>query len=1617
MKRVLFDLVSSLTDGLKIENAGERRNICNALLREAENNPSSLQIPSLALVGLNAEGASESLIEEFKGSEKDVLPVVARREIPFHLPIRAEIPVFRGKSMRIEQTLGPFTGPGGIAYWYDIFYRPLSKYEVWKEGGTLPLFVLTGARLPRLSKSRLSKSGYKLTVSEGTVWVLASLLDNNAPAGAYTGFSAREGSFKLKEVPHLNDRKLVISHPLDAELKLTLLQPKAPEGKVCQATSDVITPESIEIHWQHGEPSHINIGPGEATLYQQKFQFSRYLGNVRYINNLEIVLFEFSVEPTAWDGSSLDSPLLTISGTTKINVAGWILPIVTVSNADELGEAGVGGYWLLDCFEGLQASWLGSHGKPAELKKTYLVLDDKCFILASAHAHAEKPGRRQRIKLWSLSEEDAERRLPFSMIFGEDFPLVFISDGGQGDLLYVMGRGNVQLDRPLDLNGQPVKFSGGIGLIQLQAKNGTIHFYSVVLRAGLLFSGTPSLATEPISLALQNAVLKLTKPAAITVRGYLVGQDRMDSGKLNMAFGVFCWMPILPDPYVANFSSRRKGNVPGENIADRITGVAICGVDWEVPTDPAMSFEGLVGLMLCITGKSPTPIDPRGISKHRCPIYLPSTQTSQGQVSMTDQEVSDLKKAQHVALDKLRKNASERLTENTQKLTQLRALFSRIAPGVDGGIRLLDVSTNQDLIGVQIEPSLRGQFLTDVLLSSQPTGTFFWLKGMDVIIPAFGIQVFTLPQIQWEPVRTLPVDQDLIRLGYFPTPLASATDGGATVVAVPSQTLVPMIPEVLVKSQVNDYRDGNPAAMVTTLPFGLKSVVALRTGWQDGRAPDSFNITQPEFAENGMRGGVQLTMQAESGAQHRNEQSAYFEGATLQLLNGVDIYTGEELGISVLGGTNQPESTVESFFNNEFAPGGAFPRVPVTRFDISGYGGSNFSNWENPLGQFAQATKVTFNVIVGRTAMEVVKVATVLYPWGIKLTRSITIERRGGGGVIRRDSGWEATSPGIFDFRYTDETNTKHPSPYTFHPGLIRGLFKVTNLRPAAGPIIKFTGDSGDQVELAPQYFDADIEIEGLDADGAKTVFAAGILGFLQIKPYGKPLSPGDLKHLIQLQSAIGGPLDCIVNVARAGLRIRALRLEVDVAEGATPSFVGVVRGMPRFRQSGAWSVIRQAGPGNSTSPQEAITVDDVGGLPVIRAQELEVPNGDVMRFKPGAGPYRFADARDLLQPNNPDFDYGFLQTSPAHSLLFKRLYIDKGIHVLRSNLKPLFADVFARFTSKSLFPPQTNAIELALNTLVINPTTGGFHLNTPVNMTAPRAPLDLSVSGSDRMQLAYNDVSLSVDVRETGWSVDLQKLHIWADFLGLEKFSGTTYRILGSDTTRPQLQEIKTHLHKDFEKALEFIPNFSNRGILGPIDLDATNAEHEFKILATLKWGIPDQKVGPLKLTASTEVTTTYSAVLVGAELSFKFDAPPYPPVTFIILGLKFGASFKTFYDGSDKTTNLKLMAYVGYGAGKRIGPFSAEAFLAIGPVLVIEDVGGSKVVKFGGIVFMDANVDFEVVSVNIGASFQGLFYDDPVTCHGTAVDYGGEVYINITIFWIFSIEASYSISETDCI
>ena len=137
------------------------------------------------------------------------------------------------------------------------------------------------------------------------------------------------------------------------------------------------------------------------------------------------------------------------------------------------------------------------------------------------------------------------------------------------------------------------------------------------------------------------------------------------------------------------------------------------------------------------------------------------------------------------------------------------------------GLRLLDVSTNKDLLGVELGAAASAGLPT--------ADSSFQLFALDVCTPAANLAVFTLPQVQWEPVRTLDRDQDLAHLGSFPTPLASVTDGGATQLAVRSVRLVPAIPDLVVDVLIEEFGAGMPTGMVTTLPFGLRAALALRS--------------------------------------------------------------------------------------------------------------------------------------------------------------------------------------------------------------------------------------------------------------------------------------------------------------------------------------------------------------------------------------------------------------------------------------------------------------------------------------------------------------------------------------------------------------------------------------------------------------------------------------------------------------------------------------------------------------------------------------------------------------------------------------------------------------------
>jgi hypothetical protein len=844
--------------------------------------------------------------------------------------------------------------------------------------------------------------------------------------------------------------------------------------------------------------------------------------------------------------------------------------------------------------------------------------------------------------------------------------------------------------------------------------------------------------------------------------------------------------------------------------------------------------------------------------------------------------------------------------------------------------------------------------------------------------------------------------------------------------------LSPIIPDVVVRQIRESFTKGSPTTALTTLSFGLKAVVQLTPKNTPTRNADSLDIVQPTFSQKQMKGGIQINLMAESGNPKLDNRSPGFEGFMAQTLNGYELFTGTELGLSVLGATFQPDASVETQFNKEFAYGGTAPFVPVTRFDLSGYGSSNFSEWDNP-GTLAQIGKVQFKIMVGRTAFEVVKFVSKRYPDGTTMTRSVIIERRSGGGVIRKDSGWEPSGPGIFDFRVNGL-----PQPYTFKPGAIRGYFNTKNTRPASNDIIKFSdpSDPTKQVELAPVYFDADVQLDGQQNGNT---FSKGILGFIQLSPKGETLSVAAFKKLITDHGAIGGPNDTVLNVGNSGFRFRATRLEVDVTNNAgTTNFVGLVRGQPILPNNGAWSVVKMAAPGNTADPQEAVSADVSRGTPLFIENSWNPPSGNLMNVSAPSGPYRFADPSDLFAPQ-PRFDYSFMQNTGSQAFLFRRPVIVSGLNEISSNLKPAFADPFAMLTSKGVFPPVANAIEFptANYKLLIQSGTGKLRLNMPVKFNNPRLPLVVAQDGTDQIAIEYDQSVLQINLNFDDWSVELNNFFVWTDLLGISKLSGTRFSLRAGTAQQSKLVNIQSLLKPEIQDVLNFLPGMGSPADIDDIDLGMTNGKKEAKF--RVGWKLPPLKppesvsikkkearfklkakgdfgIDPIKDDKGLEF---FFGTSLGAELQITIPLLSAGDIAtiFAILGLELFISYKTrpikqstaITDASlekqKPSIKLDISAYVGIGVDAYLGIFQAKAFVAYGFKFGVDVVEGK--LKPGVLAKVEMEVNLTLVSVNISGELSGFFYYEAGEKYTEA---SGTVALNVQIFLVINVKESYT-------
>ena len=260
--------------------------------------------------------------------------------------------------------------------------------------------------------------------------------------------------------------------------------------------------------------------------------------------------------------------------------------------------------------------------------------------------------------------------------------------------------------------------------------------------------------------------------------------------------------------------------------------------------------------------------------------------------------------------------------------------------------------------------------------------------------------------------------------------------------------------------------------------------------------------------------------------------------------------------------------------------------VPVTRMDLSGYGECLFSDWRNPYTDPVAVVQARFDVMIGRTAHEVIQVRSVLFPYGVVVVRTITIERRNNAIVTRSDSGWKAVGDGVYQFP---------GSPIVTHPGVVTRITDVVNILDT-GQVVNVGGDdwllstsTATSSSTAPRP-----TLTAAPVSPRRSTSSASS----RSPPTGGLIGPNQYADLINQAGALGGPLDTSIkhrlgHPGHASPECRRRRHTGNGRPGVRHDRVGsagLPRGRPMVgggnRQPHISANDRFAGPGRSTHPR-----------------------------------------------------------------------------------------------------------------------------------------------------------------------------------------------------------------------------------------------------------------------------------------------------------------------------------------------------------------------------------------------------------------------------------------------
>ena len=1328
-------------------------------------------------------------------------PLVFRRETEFHNNLLGHsVPVW-GSGMAPSSSLGPFVDDLGIHVWFDI-YQATKMVHVYRKGASTPslLIPIWGAVSEKKTYS----------IEPGSVWIASDLVaPDPALKDYFTGLKVSGGSLELSQTAEVTDGRIIIKPGANATLQLNLDQNKTgPASSTAGFDANkakVKLPEYLTLKFSTGV-GQLTAGDASCKVFGCGAEFTFNNSGPVWLGPLGQILVPYSVKTTGrqtntFEILSSDSKLCRFKGKAKLKTgSGWLLPAAKVTPA-QLGTAAGTGALAIAAFNGITAAWKGLKGGLTKLIQPGIIVEPGMMTVLDFFA-ANLNGK-QRWNLWKNAP--AKHHSEITLSFGKAFPFIYISVSKGSEAVVFFCKHKASLDRPVDANGVPFKIESSIALASIVQTGNS--FRAFLFDNDLLFDGNFSNpeAFERRSITLRNALFGVTRPYSLFLTGDLV-DDHIEKGVVALLYAVYLYLPTLPDPYVASYTSLLRG------ASQRQFGqlqIALAGfVKWPDPSvdendetfgSPYVYFR-FAPLDLSLLFNSASAIN--AASQPNQPIATTANNFQAGVRTFNRNLISrdaldraalptpTIEKRAQVELDTARVSTTlnrpiESLLQSDDTQSLLRDLGTNpmfghssdtplqvervlrvanenmgraedqsfaaavttgrsnrsanvaVPPERDQGgrdilpdmFRLLDVSSRADQMGVSLGTALRvkndergnanvtGATSSLMLVSGMP----LQILNMDVVGVAQNLRALTLPQISWEPVSNIPLPvegpfnlsdwlDDLITI--TPGLVVYDDDGPPTRIFSESPYLVPVTPLSVTRHFIKEYNDEQNARQlhsIFTLPFALIAQASFeRDAGNPANDTARLSFNRPHFED--LHGGLQIKSLALKPKALGERPS--FSGQTLQIdynikwaLFGVPL-TGSTLG-----------KTVKTIFNNIMSVDK--PKVPLEKIEFSGYGASMFSDWFNHEATIADVSQAKFDVLVGRTAHEVVQVRSVMYTEAgcVHVVRTITLMRSPNGYVFRSDSGWKAESDAAFDCNYSIVFGfNKVPvnNTYEFHPGAVKGITSIREIKdyPAAGNFessfsLNQSGLPGKlginslvewqkvfasltsfdeqlKVELQAVVFDGDVHLDNVTSGGIKDDVAGDfkvqsrkMLGYVQLKPSSILITPKVLAELLNFQDgSIGGPVDCIIDVAKTKQKMRLARVDLNPAfdNANNQIFAAAVRGSLILPQDGSWSVVTQ-----QIDSKDVKLIEEGKTVPLIRRK------GDTI--------FRVADPRDVVKSSS-NSNFGIVQSTGTQKLLFDIPQFTPNEQKLKSS-QTYFADAYKLLNSKGVFPNVANALPL----------------------------------------------------------------------------------------------------------------------------------------------------------------------------------------------------------------------------------------------------------------------------------------------------------------------------------